>query len=460
VATMSRRTPSMTGMGGGGAQSRGMTASRVQPQGGGIDFARKDKLRSALVKKLMSKYHPGIANSKTEQLVNREVDALMQMSKVTEEVLHEVEIKVRKQSNDEIALLVTNPFRNVTSFKSGASDEWAAMNDMVVRAGMEADARQSDKRNKAKAEFRRQLDEQMVEAEARKRAEKMEKQAESKRVLDDVKSYVKAMDDKKRDQQTLFEKIRQDREEEMRQTRQRHDLALKAKRQDEQDEITKVKKQQQLEYDRLQKQKKEDAEKLRKWKLENERNLAEKERLRQIQHKEDLEFSRKAQKALDDAEARRIEDLRILNEKMKAKDKYAQILGASNAATAAEDEARMIKIQAEAKKKAEMQYVERLQREHQKKIEVRQTLDKQVSEMEARKMEEKATIKRQSDMFKAQAAEAMAEERRKLQREKQARDEYRMQLEDQLRQDVKLRPARELMMSEVERKINKSFRPR
>ena len=39
-------------------------------------------------------------------------------------------------------------------------------------------------------------------------------------------------------------------------------------------------------------------------------------------------------------------------------------------------------------------------------------------------------------------------------------DEYRMQLDDQLRHDVKLRPARELMMSEVERKINRSFRPR
>jgi hypothetical protein len=39
-------------------------------------------------------------------------------------------------------------------------------------------------------------------------------------------------------------------------------------------------------------------------------------------------------------------------------------------------------------------------------------------------------------------------------------EEYRMQLEDQLRRDVKLRPARELMMSEVERRLNKSFKIR
>lgn len=440
-----------------------MTASRVQPQGGGggvMDPARKDKLRSALVKKLMSKYHPGIADSKTERLVNTEVDRLMQMSKVTEDVLHEVENRVRKQSNDEIALLVTNPFKNVTAFKSGASDEWAVMNDMVVKAGMEADARKNAQRNQAKTEFKRQLDEQMTEAEARKKAEKMEKEAENNRVLGDVKAYVKAMDDKKREQLVLFEKIRKEREEEMNQTRMRHDQALKAKRQDEQDEINKVKKQQQQEYDRLQVKKKEDADKMRKWKVENERNLAEKERLRLIQHKDDLEFSRKAQKALDDAEGRRLEDLRILNEKMKAKEKYGQILGASNAAIEAEDEARMVKIQAETKKKAEMQYVERLQREHQKKIEVRQTLDKQVEEQEMRKRKEKDATERQSKIFKQQSADAMAAEKRKLQDRKKAQDEYRMQLEDQLRSDVKLRPARELMMSEVERKINKSFRPR
>jgi hypothetical protein len=35
-----------------------------------------------------------------------------------------------------------------------------------------------------------------------------------------------------------------------------------------------------------------------------------------------------------------------------------------------------------------------------------------------------------------------------------------IQLEDQLRFDVKLRPARELMMSEVERKLNKTFKAR
>ena len=76
-----------------------------------------------------------------------------------------------------------------------------------------------------------------MQAEARKVAERMEKEAESKRVLGDVKAYVTAMDQKKKDQQLLFEKIRKDREEEMQMTRARHEANLNAKRQDERDEV-------------------------------------------------------------------------------------------------------------------------------------------------------------------------------------------------------------------------------
>ncbi len=98
---------------------------------------RKEKLREALVRKLLAKYHPGIANSKTEALVNDEVDNLMKLMKVTENDLLEVEGKVRKQSNEEIAMISTNPFKRVTSYKSGAKDEWAIMNDLIVKAGFE-----------------------------------------------------------------------------------------------------------------------------------------------------------------------------------------------------------------------------------------------------------------------------------------------------------------------------------
>ena len=42
-----------------------------------------------------------------------------------------------------------------------------------------------------------------------------------------------------------------------------------------------------------------------------------------------MEFSRKAQAALDEKEARRLEELRIMNEKMKARERHGEALGAS-----------------------------------------------------------------------------------------------------------------------------------
>ena len=95
------------------------SASRIERPGsrnhlgtsGAKDPERRNKLRAALVKKLLSKYHPGIANSKTESIINGEVDKLMNMTKVTEADLHAVEGRVRQQSNEEIAWITTNPFK-------------------------------------------------------------------------------------------------------------------------------------------------------------------------------------------------------------------------------------------------------------------------------------------------------------------------------------------------------------
>jgi len=425
-----------------------------------VDAARREKLRTALIAKLMSKYHPGIAHSKTEALVQREVDALMKLPKVSEENLHTLEAKIRKQSNDEIAFIVTNPFKRVTAYKSGARDEWAAMNEMVVKAGFEAESRKQAARQSSKNRFKQQLDEQLAEAEARRRAEKLEREAESDKVLGDVHAYMAAMDLRKAEQAKQFERIRKERENEMNQTKARQLAQREEKRMEEQREIDRVKKMQAEDYERMMKKKKDNQDKVKVWREENEHNLLEKERLRKQQMQDDLNFARKAQEDLDAKEQRRLEELRIMSDKMQAKEKQGEMLGESQAAQAAEDEARMLKVQADARAKAEAQYQEKLRREMQKKIEIRSTLDRQVQEQGRRKKEEVEARQRQSEMFKRQAAEALAEEERRAQNRRLAQEEYRMQLEDQLRQDVKLRPARELMMSEVERKINRSFKPR
>mmetsp|Transcript_19595 Transcript_19595/g.65228 ORF Transcript_19595/g.65228 Transcript_19595/m.65228 type:complete len:81 (+) Transcript_19595:204-446(+) len=78
--------------------------------------------------------------------------------------------------------------------------------------------------------------------------------------------------------------------------------------------------------------------------------------------------------------------------------------------------------------------------------------------MNRRKEVEKHLIARQSEIFRQQAQEAAMDEQRRLQARKRDQEIYRMQLEDQLRLDAKLRPARDLMMTEVEKKLNRNFR--
>ena len=189
---------------------------------------------------------------------------------------------------------------------------------------------------------------------------------------------------------------------------------------------------QQDEFERLQNKKKENLERMVKWKAENEANLLFKEEQRRRQQEEDVEFARKAQAALDEKEERRKEGLRQMEQKMKARAKQGQELGDKMDAQAKEDEARMMKIQTEARLKAEAQFQEKLRREHQKKLEIRNTLDKQVQDMNTKKMAEKEIVQKQAEVFKKQANEALLEEERKAKALKEAKHHYRMQLEDQV----------------------------
>jgi len=383
----------------------------------------------------------------------------MTMPKVTEADLHAVEGRVRQQSNEEIAWITTNPFKRVTAYKSGAQDEWAMVNELMVKAGFDAEGKKHQAKQAQQANFKRQLDEQMAEIDAKRKAEKMEKEAESAKVMSDVQNYIAAMDQKKIDQAKMFDNLRKEREKEMEFTRKMQEKE-RQKRDDEAREMAKLRKIQQDEFERLMNKKRENQEKQARWKVENEANMKFKEEQRQRQQDEDLEFARKAQRALDEKEEKRLRELAEIEARMKARGKQGNILGAKLQKQAEEDEARMLKIQNEARLKAEAQFQEKLRREHQKKLEMRNTLDRQVKEANDKKSAEKTLMMRQAEVFRKQAHEAMLEDQRKEQAAQQAKVAYRMQLEDQLRFDVKLRPARELMMSEVERKLNKTFKIR
>ena len=56
------------------------------------------------------------------------------------------------------------------------------VNELMVKAGFDAEAKKQEAMYAQKQNFKRQLDEQMTELDARRRAEKMEREAESAKV--------------------------------------------------------------------------------------------------------------------------------------------------------------------------------------------------------------------------------------------------------------------------------------
>jgi hypothetical protein len=55
----------------------------------------------------------------------------------------------------------TKNTQRVTAYKSGAQDEWAMVNELMVKAGFDAEARKQEARRAQKQHFKKQLDEQV-----------------------------------------------------------------------------------------------------------------------------------------------------------------------------------------------------------------------------------------------------------------------------------------------------------
>ncbi len=103
---------------------------------------------------------------------------------------------------------------------------------------------------------------------------------------------------------------------------------------------------------------------------------------------------------------------------------------------------------ADAEIKAKKEAAEKL------KISIRQSLDKQMRDRVKREEREVAEREKQARIDADKAMKAAREEERKEQERRAAMNEYRLQLEDQIRADVRDRPGRERRMTELERHLN------
>ena len=303
-------------------------------------------------------------------------------------------------------------------------------------------------------EFRTTLAEQVKEAESRRMSLQLAKQEEAQKIAIDSQEYQKQQDQKLREQQRKIEKIKVERDEMMAALKKRRQEAKAAEIAEGKAAIEKLRLQQIEEARKVKQLKQQQLEKMARWKKENELNLAEKERKRQAQIEAEQAMLAKANQDLDAAAAKRQKEFEDLMEKMKFKGKIGEALGADRDAQIREDEARMIKHQAEFAERVERELNAKKEKIEQAKIDMRKSLDKQVKDKKARNVRETAEREKQARIDAAKAAEAIREVERKEAAKRNTMAAYRLQLEDQVRAAVRERPGRERKMSQFEEQMN------
>ena len=303
-------------------------------------------------------------------------------------------------------------------------------------------------------EFRTTLAEQVKEAESRRMALQLAKQEEAQKIAIDSHEYQKQQDHKLREQQRKIEKMKVERDEMMAALKKRRQEAKAAEIAEGKAAIEKLRLQQIDEARKVKQLKQQQLEKMARWKKENELNLAEKQRKRQAQIEAEQAMLAKANQDLDAAAAKRQKEFEELMEKMKFKGKIGEALGADRDAQIREDEARMIKHQAEFAERVERELNAKKEKIEQAKIDMRKSLDKQVKDKKARNVRETAEREKQARIDAAKATEAIREVERKEAAKRNTMAAYRLQLEDQVRAAVRERPGRERKMSQFEEQMN------
>ena len=89
------------------------------------------------------------------------------------------------------------------------------------------------------------------------------------------------------------------------------------------------------------------------------------------------------------------------------------------------------------------------------KLNIRKSLDKQVRDRIAREKRDAAEREKQARIDADKAQCAMREAERKEQDKRKTMEEYRLQLEDQARANIRDRPGRDRRMTEFERDMNR-----
>ena len=433
-----------------------------------------EDLKVSLTQKLLKKYSPQIANNQTDVFIEKEVAALCRQEKISEKDLQALELKIRKFSHFEVEDILLIPFKNIAAKRMSLSDEWAVINQLAAKEG-ETIAKTKEANIKSRnMNHLKEIYKQLAEKEKVGETKQLDLSNDRTNVLKSNQQFLKMAQEQQEKERQFKLQERQMREAEMEAAKAKRQAARDERVQYEKNEVQRVRDQLKADMYKTIATKQEQVEKLMAWKEENEVSKAIKAEADEKRRKEEIIMTRKSMAALEKQERARLEALAELKEKMKGKEALALAQGAKMAELAAEDERKAQILQKEIKRKAEEAFREMQAKKEQKKLELIKGLEEMKKQQEKVKEKEKEAELHQAILFKQSCMEGFKKDVEKrevrngiclflsqpltdLQREKEKLLKHRFDLEDQIRVRVKERGRDEMLMSEVEKQLNKKF---
>ncbi len=435
-----------------------------------------EDLKVSLTQKLLKKYSPQVANNQTDAFIEKEVAAVCRQEKISEKDLQALELKIRKFSHFEVEDILLMPFKNIAAKRAGLSDEWAVINQQAAKDGETmAKTKEAGIRNRNMSHLK-EIYKQLAEKEKVAESKKVDRVEDRTNILRANQDFLKIATEQQEKERQFKLQERQMREEEMEAAKAKRQAERDERVQYEKDEVQRVRDQLKADMYKTIAMKQEQVEKLMAWKEENEVSKAIKAKADEKKRQDELIMTKKSMAALEKQERARLVALADLKEKMKGKEALALAQGAKMAELAAEDERKAQILQKEIKRKAEEAFAEMQAKKERKKIELIRGLEEMKKTQEKMKEKEKEEEVQQALLFKRSCMEGFKKDIEKrevlsgrdgcffgpsadelLQKEKEKLLKHRFDLEDQIRVRVKERGRDEMLMSEVEKQLNKKF---
>jgi len=418
---------------------------------------RRDALRRSLVDKLLTKYHPGNPESSTEKFIRKGVEKLIELPKIKEGDLERLEYQIRMHSNSEVQDILLQPHKNIAARKQGLVDEWCVMHTWNSKAMKSDHENKVVKAQQARKSYKEGLDKQMMEMEKKQAFKITDKAEDAAMIASKIKQFSNDMAAKRDKVAAAKLEERTMRHAEMQEFKDRAAQLKLEQKEEELEDLAALRKDMEDQFQENLKKKAKIAAQLTSWKEENEQNLKVKAAQQEKERRQEVEYAKRAMRALEEKELARIRDLQALKEKMMGKEAMSLEQGKKMEEQAKEDELKAAMEQSKALRKAEEQYHQQQAAKAAKKKEMQRELSKQLAEFNQRKVVLKRAEDEQAAIFKRQVQEAFAQERERQAKNKAKQLKHRIELENQIRGRVRLRGRDELLMSESEKKFNKKL---